>query len=249
MKLFAVQANRENLVSVDNMALIDAVGYYKFLYGHREDMGTYNYFLVKDVSDLCRNRVSDIIPIGDLNYVRQFMQMYYNVDKMAPINVPLELWNKKYLKRNLFEYTGNEGLGDKVVFVKSAERLKGIAETMRYSEVSQLNEKVIISDVIENIISEWRAFVHRGQLVGLNNYLGDFTVFPDVVIIKEMINVYKNCPLSYTLDVAVCEHGTVIIEVHNFVSCGLYGFNEHKLLPLMAINGWKYLLHQNGITI
>ena len=110
---------------------------------------------------------------------------------------------------------------------------------MPYEAIERIKEPVTISNVLTDIKSEWRGFVHNKKLVGLNNYLGDFTVFPDVSIINKMIAEYKNSPPSYTIDVAVCEHGTVLLEVHNFVSCGLYGFNDHKLLPLMTINGWN----------
>ena len=51
--------------------------------------------------------------------------------------------------------------------------------------------------------------------------------------IKAMINAYKTQPIAFTLDVAISNNDTVIIEVHDFFSCGLYGFSEHKILPFM----------------
>ena len=82
------------------------------------------------------------------------------------------------------------------------------------------------------IDSEWRAFVYKGKLVGLQNYCGEFTLFPDVEKIKEMIKAYKSAPIAYTLDVGINANGTFVIEVHDFFSCGLYGFSDSSL-PFM----------------
>ena len=44
---------------------------------------------------------------------------------------------------------------------------------------------------------------------------------------------------AYTLDVGILPNGrTAVIEVHNFVSCGLYGF-DHPVLTAMIANGYK----------
>jgi len=48
-----------------------------------------------------------------------------------------------------------------------------------------------------------------------------------------MIKAYTKAPVAHTLDVAISGGETVIIEVHDFFSCGLYGFADHKILPFM----------------
>jgi hypothetical protein len=243
MKLFLIQSTSNSLVSIDSLALIDAIGYYNFLYGHREDIETYKYCISK-TPEVQRQYVLSTIPVGTIEFVQEFLKKYYNIPSIQPINIPEELNKYDFLKRTITTYTGTEDLGHTEVFVKSKDRLKGICDIMPYEAVDRVKEPVIISEVLEDIKSEWRGFVHNKKLVGLNNYLGDFTIFPDVSIINKMIAEYKNSPPSYTIDVAVCEHGTVLLEVHNFISCGLYGFNEHKLLPLMTINGWNYMLKE-----
>ena len=81
--------------------------------------------------------------------------------------------------------------------------------------------------------------------MGLSNYSGDFTKFPDVRKIEEMIKEYSdhNAPIAYTLDVAVeSDYTTAPIEVHDFFSCGLYGFRDWRLYPIMLsrwIHEWK----------
>ena len=98
----------------------------------------------------------------------------------------------------------------------------------------------MVSEYID-IDSEWRAFVFNNELVGLHNYSGDFTIFPDVKLIKIMIKDF-NYNGAYTLDIGVNLKGTFIIECHDFFSCGLYGFEDYKLLPKMFISTWNKLI-------
>jgi hypothetical protein len=83
-------------------------------------------------------------------------------------------------------------------------------------------------------------FCFKGKLVGVHHYSGDFRVFPDLRSVDMMVTAYKSAPVAYTLDVAVTKEGeTVIIEVHDFFSCGLYGFSNLKILPFM-FSQWFY---------
>jgi len=66
-------------------------------------------------------------------------------------------------------------------------------------------------------------------------------------LIKQMIQDYKSAPKAYTLDVGINEKGTFIIECHTFFSCGLYGFTDYKLLPLMFISAWNELVNKTTI--
>jgi hypothetical protein len=73
-------------------------------------------------------------------------------------------------------------------------------------------------------------------LVGLQHYLGDFKLFPSIHKIHEMIYQYRdNVPVAYTLDVGILHNSddTVVIEVHDFFSCGFYGFSDHRVIPFM----------------
>ena len=78
----------------------------------------------------------------------------------------------------------------------------------------------------------------------MRSYAGDFRATPDFDKIDAMIAAYRNeAPAAYTLDVAVTETGdTVILEVHPFVSCGLYGFDQGDKLIKMLIDGYRALL-------
>lgn len=127
---------------------------------------------------------------------------------------------------------------------------------MYYSNVNP-NTAVFISEPID-INSEYRCFVHKGELVGIKHYSGDFTKFPDVNVIKDMISVYDNPPISYTLDVGVvienkeeqyfhqldetCTVGrkrviinqkTILIEINDFWAIGGYGLDGKTYIRML----------------
>lgn len=171
------------------------------------------------------------IPIGSVDFVIKYIEEYYELTP-KPKNIPFELMGKNWTGRNVINGTEKDIIGEK--FVKSNDKIKSFTEICRTAPEGNYQ----ISDLID-IESEWRAFVHGGRLVGLQNYSGEFDVFPDVNKIKAMIRAYKTQPIAYTLDVAITNNDTVIIEVHDFFSCGLYGFSDHKILPFM-FSKWFY---------
>lgn len=175
--------------------------------------------------------IPDCIPIGDNAFVIKYLNDYYGLTP-KPKNIPIELIDKKWTGRNVINGTEKDITGR--MFVKSNDKIKSFTEICDSAPEGNYQ----ISDIID-ITSEWRSFVYNGKMVGLQHYSGEFDVFPDVNKIRSMINNYKSQPISYTLDVAISNNDTVIIEVHDFFSCGLYGFSEHKILPFM-FSRWFY---------
>lgn len=82
---------------------------------------------------------------------------------------------------------------------------------------------VMTSDFIE-MESEYRCFVLRNELVGIQHYRSDFKIFPDIKTIEAAIAQYKSAPIAYTIDFAVTDKKeTVLIECNDFWSVGSYG--------------------------
>lgn len=100
-----------------------------------------------------------------------------------------------------------------------------------------------VSTVLDEIISEWRVFVYKGEGIDVKNYAGDPFAFPNVHRIKEFIERFESAPESYTLDVAVTKDGTWVLECHDFFSCGLYGFNNYRTYPWMLSRAWYNIVH------
>jgi hypothetical protein len=107
---------------------------------------------------------------------------------------------------------------------------------MYYSGVNP-NTAVYTSEPI-NIVSEYRCFVHKNELVGIKHYSGDFNVFPDISEIKSMIQKYRDeSPISYTLDVGLVRDSddfkTIIVEINDFWAIGGYGLDGKTYVRML----------------
>lgn len=206
------------------------------------------YSLLKDLGIVYTN-YTDFIPVGSVEFVEKFISLLgYPIP--TPINVPAELYefagrfiaigNKSDIVKNVSED----------FFIKSTSKVKGFSGTMY--DVGSLDESELYqySELID-IVSEYRCFVLDSKLVGLKHYSGDFKVFPSMSVIEKMIQVYTdsgNAQVAYTLDIGITSNNsTIIIEVHNFYSCGLYGFNDYPKYIKMLNNWWKkFITNQNN---
>jgi len=168
------------------------------------------------------------VPVGSVEFVTTWFERFCD-HTPKPINVPEELF--KYCNRIIWNGNENGYIGYEELFVKSNDNIKGFKEFINSSK--PLPKGNYQFSEVTDIESEWRAFVYQGKLVGLQNYSGEFTMFPDVEQIEHIIKAYKSAPIAYTLDVGVFDEKTFVVEIHDFFSCGLYGFSDHKILPYM----------------
>ena len=195
------------------------------------------------------------VPIGSVEFVTAFMQHFFGITP-KPMNIPKELLKPEFLQRFVFNGTEKEIAGEK--FIKSNDKIKHYAQFVDDKTIVP-EGNYQISDIVP-IDSEWRAFVYKGKLRGLQNYVGEFTMFPDVELIDRMILEYgSNAPIAYTLDIGVNREAaieldvkdyndswnTFIIECHDFFSCGLYGFRELPILPNMFHKSFMQLIERS----
>jgi hypothetical protein len=172
------------------------------------------------------------VPVGSVEFVTAFLQHFYGLTP-TPINVPESLFEPRYAQRPI--KNGNHMDFENVIggkyFVKSNTKIKGYCEVVKLNEPGMLPipaGNYQVSQFI-SIDSEWRTFVYKGKIVGLKHYSGEFIKFPNVQAISAMVTAFENsgeAPVAYTLDVGVNDYHTFVIEVHDFFSCGLYGFND-----------------------
>lgn len=182
------------------------------------------------------------IPVGSLEFVMAFMERYHEIpkDRLHPVNVPLALQALQWSGRVFQTRRPDRVTLSFPLFVKSVDRYKDVADIVKNPSLLT-NQVYQFSEVVE-FTSEWRAFVDRGELRGIQHYAGDFAEFPDTARVKQMIDAYRNAPPAYTLDVGKTEKGWQVVEVHPFVSCGLYGFRDYRALPQMMIAGFFWMV-------
>lgn len=191
---------------------------------------------------------NEYIPVGSVEFVTDYIREFYN-KKIKPVNIPIELIDYKYTNRNCFYLKNSKSFDlQKNYFVKSSFKIKhssnGIYNNSKYliNNFSDIDYPLFVSEYKFDFESEYRCFIFNDKLVGIQNYLGDFKKFPNIDFIESCINIYSkyNKP-AYTLDIGIYNDKTYIIEIHDFFSCGLYGFTS-ELIPYMLYRTFKYLV-------
>jgi len=186
------------------------------------------------------NLKSDII-IGSVEASCKFFEGC-GIKPPLYLGYPEEL--KPFLHREIIETTFGEIKYPYPYFIKPRTHVKLFTGTlinteksyifMRdfYKEVNNDTELFLSSPL--DFLSEYRCFVHKGVLMGIQWYSGDFKMFPNVPAILEMIDAYKSAPVSYTLDVGIYKNNiytgpknytTALVEVNDMWAIGSYGFN------------------------
>jgi len=249
MKQFLIQSEHGIPLHDFGFQMIEACRYKNWF----NDSSDYTYLLTDNFTFITKasEEVSNFIPIGSIKFVHNFLKQYHNISELKPINIPKELRFDKYLKRECWFNNTKEFIvkiynGEKLPvkkFIKSSQKVKHFTEIT--DDLSIVPDGRYFFSELINIESEWRCFIYNKRLVGLQNYSGDFTLFPDLSIIYNSIYDYKDCPWAYTLDVGINkEDGTFIIEIHNFYSVGLYGFADNRILPDMFEKSFKWIIEK-----
>ena len=251
---FLIQTVSGKIIHDFSRELIEAINFNNWYYSTNEykyetiDYGKYLKIKEETIPEL-KNK--DLCPVGSVEFVVGYMKKNFNIN-LKPINVPECLF--KYAGRTIenADIKRIRSIQDKNcdsdIFVKSNEIIKGISGYLRDSNVQNYinnnpSHTYQLSENIE-ILSEYRCFVHNYKLVGIKYYAGDFELFPDVKTIKKMIKECDGSPIAYTLDIGINEkHETIVVECHDFFSCGLYGFNDYKILPFMFYWWFKEALN------
>jgi len=210
------------------------------------------------------------IPVGSVDFVHKYLMTYYGLEP-KPLNVPECLMWPDFTCRKIFNGTYMDA--KKGYFAKSNNkvgikpffwRLDIVSYIQSKNQIGDLDchpkKKSHFDDYVSNLFTdkwqfsepvdfkaEWRCFVFKNELVGLQPYAGEIGVFPCMETIHKMISIFEDeSPIAYTLDVGIIGNKTAIIEVHNFYSVGLYGFTRHDILPYMYSGWFKEYLRKEG---
>ena len=211
----------------------------KFYNWYNKDKIDYYFLTLSELNSNLDKKYLEYTPIGSIEFIHTFMT-FNNIKIPNAINIPKELNKKDYLWRDVY-YGTKKDILTYPIFIKPKNQLK-LFTGGSISSKSNLelllpeikdDTELILSESID-IKSEYRAFIFKNELVGLQHYLGDFKIFPDINVIENMIKDYKSAPIAYTLDIGIYDNKTILIEVHNFYSVGLYGFSRNMLLNMFS---------------
>lgn len=201
-----------------------------------------------------KNEMVFFTPIGTVEFVKAFAEKV-GIKLPAPIHATalLNLEGREYwedYRKELISKTP----GMYPVFVKPQSELKKftgfVAKSDKdfdlYPEIDWSTTKLFCTQVLENIVSEWRCYVLNGKVFACVNYSGDPLRFPSSSDIVKMIIVH-NTESFYSLDIAVCrksgstEFTTNFIEINDAFALGYYG-GDVELYTKMLDLRWKEII-------
>ena len=183
----------------------------------------------------------NFVPVGTIEFVQEYLEGTIGVPRelLMPVGNP---WAPRKWTDELDP--------DREVFVKDTKVFKSPWNGLRKGRELPAGHLWEVSEPIRDIKAEWRCFLRDRKLLAVQPYSGDPLVFPDPAQIKGLISdsIFGGLP-ACTLDVMVTASGeTKPIEVHEFFSCGLYGFDDSTQLPWMYLRAWQAILRRFGRT-
>lgn len=253
---FLIQRNRGEY-SVDSRIVIDII---KSLHH------SLSYRTIERIED--KLELKNYIPIGDLKFVGDWFRTFHGIDHIYPIEVPEILRRDEFLHReySIVKYEDLPKSGE--YFIKDVDNLKNFSYC---GDVSLLQNPDSLDADIKidkyglyqvssklDIVSEYRVIVLDDEIMSVDFYNGvsadsnggipGVLVFPDAKWLQKAVNMYmldSDRPSAYTIDIAVLRSGeNAIIEVHDFISCGLYSTVFGSNLLYAYKRGIDYILQK-----
>lgn len=180
---FLIQSINGAWTSDITYVLLDSIGYLNW---KEENSAIYMFSELSNLENIYK-LCFDYVPVGTIEFVHEFMRLLYGEQAIPkPLNIPDILTDRELTNRVVFNVeikdleTAFNMLGNHV-FLKSNDFIK-LLENGIYHEYNPFLFKglnYMVSEVID-IESEYRCFVYKNELVGLQNYSGDFTIFPNI---------------------------------------------------------------------
>lgn len=195
------------------------------------------------------------MPIGSVEYMTWFMKYIYNIPipeplkahKLAPNFYSLK-WKEVDIKANIEYPCFIKPLNDVKKFTGFVAKSEKDFEL--YSELENWDGPYFTTEIIDDIISEWRYFIHRGKVVNVSNYFGNSCIYPNYMadtIVEGLIHHDDNyrgkkLPISYTIDIGITKYKDVhLIELNDMWAIGPYGCNENDYFAMLK-DRWNQII-------
>lgn len=251
-----------NNLDLEVFIVKDILDHYKFM----DEYSFYakNDFALKETCDYPKH-IKTATPVGTIDFVEAWLQQCHNIECIHPIEIPPCLRKEEFLKRKYSIVNKNHIPTSGRIFLKDVSRLKAFSgeincETFFMDDIWKprksdfdtaihLNPSHLfqVSEIV-NILSEYRVYVQDNLIQAIANYNGDPCLLPDTKLLQKMVNIYSmqyDCPKAYTMDLAVNEKGTLLLEIHPWIAVGLYNSLWNRNLLYAYRDGIQYVLDFN----
>lgn len=197
---------------------------------------------------------TNIIPVGGLNFVSAYLGKHIKPIDISRVDRKFTGQEIQILSYDeMIAYLDRNGPR----FIKSATKCKEFPAGKHDKKSIEIIEKSIsylhkshkfmVSELI-NLLAEWRLFIHKGKILDCKQYMGSWESRFDGAFVKEMVASIPKSIIpytSYTVDIGLTDaNSIVLIEAHNFISCGLYGFEHPNLYKMVKT---AYLEEKAGL--
>lgn len=236
---------------------------------HNKFMDEYIFYSKDDfvIDEPCEypEYIKQAIPVGTIDFVEAWLYRFHKIDCINPIEIPPCLRKEEFLKRE-YRIVRKENLPTAGrIFFKDASRLKVFSGEINcetfftddlwkpkqndFDTTLHLDPEHLfqVSEIV-NIGSEYRIYIQDNIIQAIANYNGNPCLLPDVKLLQKMINIYSmryDCPKAYTMDIAVNEKETFLLEIHPWIAVGLYNSLWSRNLLYAYRDGIQYVLDFN----
>ena len=189
---------------------------------------------------------ADYIPVGTVEYVNEYCRIK-NITPPTNISYPVEL--VKFLNRSVWQSSYSFAKEYEFVKPRNTKVFTG-AVKKDIEETVKDDEPVWISDPM-TFTAEFRFYIIENHVAGYSRYDdGDDNIQPDIDTVQQMITEYTESPIGYTLDVGPVDNKTVLIEVNDGWSLGLYPWGTmttDKYVELITKRWFEIAKHFYGV--
>lgn len=162
----------------------------------------------------------DYIPVGTVEFVKEYCRIK-NITLPNNISYPIELVN--FLNRSIWQSSYAMVKDYQFVKPRNTKVFTG-AIKKDITETVDDDEPVWASDPVA-FTAEFRFYIIDKEIVGYSRYDdgdGDDGIKPNVNTVKQMVAEYTESPIGYSIDVGIVYDKTVLVEVNDGWSLGLY---------------------------
>lgn len=183
---------------------------------------------------------------GGVETCRKILKKVYNIDYIGinPYPECLYPYMRRNVRRGMWNELKEEAI-EKKLFVKPVVQKQFIGDVMESILNSikvaavQPDCEVYVCDPVQ-FISEFRAYVHEGEIVGVKVYHGDWASVPLKEDVNKMVKTYNanGAPVSYGMDVGITMdadgYHTTLVEVNDGICLGNYGLDSIHYAEMIA---------------
>ena len=225
-------------------------------------------YMKKSLKEINDFEYDNYIPIGTIEFVTKYLSKFDYCSHEIPIEIPKYLQTEEFLKREYKICKWNEIPRHGEFFLKDVSQLKkygsitnatyiDIDDLFNYKPKSNFDTTLVLDkehlyqvSSILPIKTEYRVYVMGHEIVAIASYDGSPLNLPDIQLLQKavgLIQLNEKWLQSYTIDIAVGNFGTAILEIHNFTSIGLYNSLWGSELLYAYISGIDYLKNDNTV--